>query len=157
MNTLIAPAINLGILIVVMVVYLRDPVCQFIEARHRSVGDEIKRVREMLRNSQEKHDEFSAKLKSISVEITALREQAKQDAQATKLRILSESQKTCGSIVSDARSAAEGLYSDLRSRLFSDVGQQVLNRAEVLMRERLTGDDKARIRKEFSSQVGATK
>ena len=157
MHSLIAPAINLGILLVVLFVYLKTPIQQFVSNRAVTVGQELKKVREMLRDAQEKHDEFSAKLKSIEIEVSALREQAKQDAQAAKLRILSEAQRACSTIVSDARSTSEGMYADLKTRLFSEIGQQILARTEVILRDRLTGDDRARIHSEFSTQVEAMK
>lgn len=153
MQTLIWPAANLAILIAIFFKYLRQPVRQAVSQRHAELRDELKKVRELLQRAQERHDEFSAKLKSIEVETTALHEQAKQDAQSAKLRVLSEAQRTSASVVSDARLAADHLMKDLRSQLFSEIGMRVVGRAESLIRDRLTGDDRARIRREFSTQV----
>lgn len=153
MQTLIWPALNLGILIAIFFKFLRQPIRQAVAQRHSDLRDELKKVRELLQRAQERHDEFSAKLKSIDVETTSLREQAKQDAQAAKLRILSEAQRTSASVVTDARAGADHLVSELKTQLFSEVGVRVVNRAEALIRERLTGDDRARIRQEFSSQL----
>lgn len=157
METLIAPSINLGILIVVLAYYLRAPLRAFIAGRHSAVRDEVAKVREMLQQAQDKHNEFSSKLKAIDVEITSLREQAKQDAQATKLRVLSEAQRLSSTIVSDARATAEGAFADLKRQLHVEIGTRAIDRAEALLRDRLTGDDRARIRNEFSSQVEAVR
>lgn len=152
-TSLAAPAFNFFVLVGALAYYLKQPLKSFVHQRHLTVGEDLRKVRQLLRESQERYDEFSAKLKAIDVELTSLREQARQDAQTTKLRILSEAQRTSGHIVADARTAAEGLYSELKSKLYGDFAGRILERAESIMRERLTGDDRARIQKEFSTQV----
>ena len=153
MSELIFPFINLSILIVIMVVYLREPLRTFVLDRHTGLRDELRRVRDLLSQAQARYNEFTSKLKAMDAEIASLRDQAKQDAAASQSRILAEAQKLSATIISDSRASAQGLYSQLKSELFADVGSRVLDRAEVMMRERLTGDDRARIRREFSTQV----
>lgn len=153
MSELIFPFINLAILIAVMVVYLRAPLRAFVNDRHTGLREELSRVRDMLTQAQGRYNEFTSKLKAMDAEIANLRDQAKQDAAGTKSRILAEAQKLSAAIVSDSRVSAQGLYAQLKSELFADIGTKVLDRAEALMRERLTGDDRARIQREFSNQV----
>jgi F-type H+-transporting ATPase subunit b len=153
MSELIFPFINLVILIVIFVVYLREPIAKFVTDRHVTIRDELQRVRALLGQAQSQFDEFSGKLKAMDAEIAGLREQAKQDASAAKSRILAEAQRLSATIVTDARASAQGLYSQLKQELFAEIGSKVLDRAEAILRERLTGDDRARIRREFSTQV----
>ena len=86
-----------------------------------------------------------------------LKEQARQDAQGAKQRIASESQKLSATIVSDARTTAQNFYAELKAQLLQELGARVLDRTEAVLRERLTGDDKVRIRQEFSVQVEGAK
>lgn len=153
MSELIFPTINLAILLVIMVVYLREPIRSFVRVRHETLRDELRRVRELLSGAKTKYEEFSSKLKAMEAEIQSLRDQARQDAAASQARVLAEAQALSATIVSDARKSVQGMYGQLKSELFVEVGHKVLDRAEVLLRERLTGDDRARIRHEFSSQV----
>jgi F-type H+-transporting ATPase subunit b len=153
MSELIFPTINLTILIVVMVVYLREPLRGFVRARHEELRDELRRVRELLVSAKSKYEEFSAKLKAMEAEIQSLRDQTNQDVSATKSRVLAEAQALSATIVSDSRRSAQGLYGRLKSELFSEVGHKIIDRTEQMIRERLTGDDRARIRNEFSTQV----
>lgn len=155
METLIAPAVNLAILIGVMAYYLRAPIRQFVNERHLSLGQELIRVRELLRTSQGQYDEFSSKLKAIEVETSALREQVRQEALSTKAKIVAEAQKLASGIVADARTSAGGMYDELKNELSSELAGRVLERAEHILRERLTGDDRTRMRNEFSKQVEA--
>jgi F-type H+-transporting ATPase subunit b len=153
MSALIAPAFNLAVLIVLLVVKVKQPLRDHVRNRHLSLKDELESTRQKLSSAQEKYDEFTAKLKTIDAEAAALREQARADAQATQQRIATESKKIAASIVTESRSTAQNLYSDLKSQLLGELGQRVLERAEAMLKERLTGDDRVRIRQEFSQQV----
>ena len=57
----------------------------------------------------------------------------------------------------DAKAASETLFTDLKNQLRAELSTQVLARAETILTERLTGDDKARIRREFSKQVESSR
>ncbi|MFL5812659.1 MAG: hypothetical protein ACJ763_03710 [Bdellovibrionia bacterium] len=153
MSELFAPTINLLILVGILVYYTRHPIKKSVEDRHTGLRDELARVRDLLRQAQEQYNEFSSKLKAIEAETTALRQQAIQDAEAAKQRLVNDAQRMSQGIASDARRGAESLYAELKTQLASEIGGRVLERAEAILRERLTGDDRARIRKEFSTQV----
>jgi F-type H+-transporting ATPase subunit b len=153
MHELIAPVINLAILVTLLVIYLRKPLAQFVTARHETLRDQILNVRKQLTGAQEKYEEFSAKLRTIDSEIAVLREQARQDAQGAKQRAVSEVQRLSANVVSDARAASAQLFDDLKSQLRHDLAVRALDRAEAILNARLTGDDKARLRQEFSTQV----
>ena len=153
METLIAPTINLAILLSILVYYTRAPLRGFVQQRHESLRDELARVREQLKQARVKFDEFSAKLKAIDVEIGAIQQQTRVDAEAMKSRIIAEGQKLSAHVVEDARNGAQNLYSELRAQLYGEFTGRVLDRAEALLKERLTGDDRARIQREFSTLV----
>lgn len=155
MQSLIAPTFNLLVLLGFLAYYLRAPMIEFAKTRSVSVRGELEHVREELRVAQEKHSEFSSKLKAMDAEVSALKAQALQDAQGMKSRLSAEAQRAAANTVSDARSAAVVLYTEFKDQLYAELGGRVLDRAEAILNERLTGDDRARIRKEFATQVGA--
>jgi F-type H+-transporting ATPase subunit b len=153
MSTLLAPALNLGILLFIIFYYTRKPFMEFVRNRSTSLRDDLQRVADQLKQAQQKYEEFSAKLKAMDAEVRSLRDQAKQDGEAMRLRLLADARKLSTVIADDARTAADALYEDFRAQLRSDFATRVLERAEKLLRERLTGDDRARIRQDFSRQV----
>jgi F0F1-type ATP synthase membrane subunit b/b' len=155
METLFAPSFNLLILIIFMVYKLTKPAKEFVSLRHNTIREDIHSVKQELQQAQEKYDEFSSKLKAIDAEIVTLREQGQQDIAAMKKRIVSESGRLSLNIISDAKRAAEGLYLELKGQLYSELSAQVLDRAELLLREKLTGDDRMTIRSDFSRQLEA--
>ena len=151
--SLIAPFFNVTVLVGVLVYFLRKPISDFVSSRHAGLRDEVQRVSEQLRQSQSQFEEFSAKLKAIHAEISALREQAKQDAEATRARVVNDAKKLSAVILSDAKSSADAAFGDLKTQLRTELANRVLERAEALLRERLTSDERVRIRREFSSQL----
>jgi F-type H+-transporting ATPase subunit b len=151
--TLILPAINLSILVGALVYYLRKPLGEFVSGRHTAVRDELLKVREHLRLAQEKYDEFSSKLSAIEAETASMREQALKDGHAVHSRVAAAAQRHSAQIISDARAAGDAMFDEMKGAVYLELGSSVLDRAEVLMREKLTGDDRARIRREFSKQV----
>jgi F0F1-type ATP synthase membrane subunit b/b' len=153
LTALIAPAVNLAILVAFLVVKVKQPLRDHVKARHTNLKEQLLSVQDMLSKSQERYDEFSAKLKAMDAEVSALRDQAKQDAKAAKEKIAVEAKKISASIATEAKSAAGNLYTDLKGQLLSELGNRVLERAETMLKERLTGDDRIRIRQEFSAQV----
>ncbi len=157
METLVAPGINLLILIAALAYYLRTPLRDFVSQRHHTIKGDLHRVRGMLQQAQEQYEEFNSKLKAVDTEVNALREQTRRDAHATKARIIEDAQKTAAGIVNDAKATAQHMFSELKRKISSEIGSAVLDRAETLMRNQLTGDDRVRMREEFSRQVESSR
>ena len=157
MHELIAPTFNVSVLIITLVYFLREPTRAFVSERHTSLKEELERVAAQLREAHEKYNEFSAKLKAIDAEIAGLNSQMRQDAEAMKARIIADVRRVANIIVIDAKAASETLFTDLKNQLRAELSTQVLARAETILTERLTGDDKARIRREFSKQVESSR
>src|SRR3954469_20156344 len=109
MESLLAPIFNLLILIAILVYKLHKPVKDFVSLRHETIRGDLQSVRKELQQAQEKYDEFSSKLKAVDAEIVTLREQGQQETAALKQRILGESRRLSLNIISDAKTAAEGL------------------------------------------------
>ena len=133
--------------------YVRKPLSEFIFQRHVLLRDEVQGVTAKLRQAQEQFDEFSKKLKMIETEAAALKEQAAQDAKTMRQRLLTEARKAYTQIISDAKTSAEALFVEFRIELQKEFGLKVIDLAEKYLRERLTGDDRLRISREFSKQV----
>ena len=153
MESLLISSFNLLILIGFLVYKLRAPTKDYVAQRHLSIRDEIRAVHQQLKEAQEKYDEFSAKLKAIDAEVSALREQTKQETLALKQRMASDARRMASIVVSDAKRSADALFFELKGQLYSELSHRVLDRAEVLIKDRLTGDDRNRICREFSQQV----
>jgi F0F1-type ATP synthase membrane subunit b/b' len=154
LSDLVPGAFNLTLLVGLLFFKTRDPLRQFVRVRHETIREELQRTAIDLRTAKQRFEEFSARLASMQSEAAALREQAKQDAQVTKTRIVDDAKRLASTIVTDARSSGEGLYNDFRRQLREEFAEKVISRAEALLTARLTGEDQARLREDFTRQLG---
>lgn len=155
MENLIAPIFNFTVLVVLLVYFLKQPLRDHVSDRHTTLRDEVQGVESLLQRARERYDEFSAKLKAIDAESAAIREQVRQDAESARLRVMSDAKRLSGVIVADARASAESIVHDFRDQLRVEFSNRVIDRAETILKGRLTGAEQARIRKDFSRKVEA--
>jgi len=146
---------NFAILVIFLYAKLKKPVLDFLQSRHESIKQEIQTVHDQLVQAKKMYDEFSAKLESIDQEIRVLREQSVQDIAQLKERVLEETERLSKMIISDATLASTSLYYEFKKELFAELSCKVLTRTEHILKDRLTGDDHSRLRKEFSMQLEA--
>jgi F0F1-type ATP synthase membrane subunit b/b' len=92
-------------------------------------------------------------LKAIEAEVISKRQAARAEAEQTQKRLIEEARRLAAVIVADSKRAADAAGVDLKEQLRAELATQVIISAEKLIRTRLTGDDRARMRKEFSRQV----
>lgn len=155
MEHLVLPALNFFGLVGLLAYYLRAPLKSFVRNRHALLDTEIRDVSEKLASARAKFEEFSAKLKTIDSEIQSIRTQSRQDAEAMHTRVASDAKRLAERVVVDAKFSADGVFKDLKDSLRAEMGAKVVERAESMLRARLTGDDRVRLRREFSQQVEA--
>jgi len=148
-----APWVNFILLIALLTWKLKAPIRQFVGERHAFIRDEVSRVEGLLKDSKTRYEEFAAKLKAIDAEVQALRAQSVQDGEQMKVRISTDAKRLAGTIIADSQANAKEVFADARNELRLSLGLKIIVRAEDILRSRLTGDDRARIRQEFSRKV----
>ncbi|MGE0614688.1 MAG: hypothetical protein AB7P04_03530 [Bacteriovoracia bacterium] len=152
-TSLILPFINLSLLVAIILYFTRGHLKTFVKNRHETLREEIQTVREQLKAATERYEQFSAKLKAVEAEVSSLTTQMARDAQDMKARIVTHAKQSSSQMVADARGAARGGLEGLKQEVRSEFGWRVISKAEEILTKKLTGDDRARIRKEFSSQM----
>lgn len=148
--------LNLVILVAVGFVKLRKPAKDAIAQRALFMRNELSTVREQLARSKASYEEYSAKLQAIDAELRAMQEENRTQARGMAARITGEAQRLGAQIIQDARTAADAATQDFRRQLVGEFGAKIIQRVEAQVRERLTGDDRLRIRQEFSRMVEGT-
>lgn len=153
METLLAPSVNLFLLLALMAFYLAGPLKAFASSRQKSIREELEESRKLLAEARAKYEDFTFRLGGLGAEAATLKSQAEQDAKRAKDSLIRGAQHLGATIVSDARTAATGMRDDLVSALRVEVAHRALSRAEEQIRSRLTGEERARLRQEFSALV----
>lgn len=157
MSAFAASWLNFGLLVGLMAWKLRAPVKDFVRSRADTLENEITRVRGELSRARAQFDEYSGRLQAIDAELASVREDARQQSQQIRERILGEATRLAAVTLADARESSVAAVDGFRKALASEIGVQILDRVEQLVTARLTGDDRVRMRKEFSRWVGASR
>lgn len=153
MHTLIAPLINFVVLVTILTFAMRKPLKEMVRERHETLKDKLEATQRELASAQKKFEEYSMKLRSLEGEIVDYRRNAVEDAEAMKTRIVHEAKKMADTIVIDAKKTAEAMGSEFKDKMRAELAQSVLVRAENMIRTKLSDNDRARIRKDFSKEV----
>ncbi len=154
MHTLLAPTVNLLILVALLVYFTKDSIRDFFRSRHQRFDQEINAVKVALAKAKSDHEEALSKLRGAQAEIETMTRQGEREIVETRQKILADAQAAAAKIVSDARQTAEAMSQDFRRQLSAEFGTLVLERAEKLIKERLTQDDRKRMASEFTKQLG---
>jgi len=152
-ETLAAPLVNLGLLLAVMAHYLKGPLKAFVVERQTTVRAELEAARGLLSEAKAKNEDLTSKLEALSAEVSALSSQAAEDARRAQDRLVQAARQAGASVVADAQAAAGAMRSELLAGLRKEVALRALARAEDQIRSKLTGEERARLRKEFSAMV----
>ena len=153
MEDLIPQIVNFSILLALLSWKLIGPFKAFVAQRSESIGAEIRNTSEQLRTAQAQLTEFGAKLTAVDHEIQMMRQEAKSEASRSHERIVNEAKRLSDQVVREANARKNSLVAEMRSRLAAELAEKVILRSEALLRGRLTGDDRVRLRKEFSNQL----
>ena len=153
MMKLILSYINFAILIGVIVKLVGPKFKIYVRERHETIKKNLEINRLRMREAKAQYDDFSSKLKVVTQEADALRAQIQKEAQETSARQISNAKTATGAMIADARQAAQSLLQDFKQELKAEVGARVVGRAEEVLRQKLSADDRVRIRKEFSQSL----
>jgi F0F1-type ATP synthase membrane subunit b/b' len=152
-KTLGAGFVNLGIFTAIIYKTGKKPFLDFVSTRSKTLHEQIQDAKSQLDVAHTQYSEFKAKLDSIESEVSALRAQNTQDVAGVSTKIREAASQQASQIVAEARLSRDAALIAAKRRIALDVGQQIIERAETLIQSRITGDEKARIRRDFSNQL----
>ena len=150
---LIAPFINFAILIGAFIYFLRTPVRSFVHSRHTALKTELDTTHAKLVSAEKQYQEYTHRLSMMDAEIASLLQQIREEAETTKVRIITEAKRTADQIVIDSKRTSESMVTEFKDQIRAELANQVIARTEVLLKSRMTGDVREQLKKDFSKQV----
>lgn len=153
LSSLLYPFINFAILVGALFYFLKAPTKAFVRTRHTSLKDELDRVQVKLTEAQRQYSDYSQRLTSMDAEITNLVQTVRSEAESAKVRIITEARRSADQIVIDSKRTAEAMMTEFKDQVRVDLANQVIARAEVLLKSKMTGDVREQLKKDFSKQV----
>lgn len=154
MKELFAPFVNVLILSGVLVYFLREPVRAFVRARHAGLKRELKGAREQLELAEKRARELGARISGLEGEVETLRADSRRETEALRKATIENAKKLADQYVADAKGFGEGVAREVKEELRRELVEKIFQSAEETIRKTVSGDDRLRMAKEFSQDVG---
>lgn len=149
--------VNMILFIAFLVYILRGPVKNAFAAR----GEAIRKTREEAGQRRARADamatEIQSRLGRIEQEVQAIRERALADGERQKRELLAAAEAEAAKILLAARNEVDNRLKSARQELTEYAGQLTSERAEVLLREKITDNDKTKLFRDSLTQIGETR
>jgi F-type H+-transporting ATPase subunit b len=150
---LVYPIINFTILVALLFYFLKKPVTAFVSNRHTSLKQELEDAQKKLAEAQKQYQEYAQRLSTMDAEVSTMVQQIRSEAEAARVKIVTEAKRMADEIVIDSKRTSESLIEEFKERVRTDLADQVILRAEAHLKARTTGDVRERLMKDFSKQV----
>jgi F-type H+-transporting ATPase subunit b len=151
--TLTFSAVNLAIFIFILARFAWPAIRTAVADRHRQVVDTLAQAEEAMRAAQALKQEWERRMATLTSELDALRQQAREEIAREREQILAAAQRTAEGIRRDAERAAEQEIRAAQSALREEVARQALALATQRARDQLTAGDHERFVADFLQQV----
>lgn len=150
-------AVNLTILLLVLVYYLKQPVKNFLIERRGIIGNEIDDAQKAIAEAKKIHAEYEEKLKHLDEEIRSLKESIQQQGEIERKEILKQAEMASEKIIAEARESIELESARARREIQSQAIELALDIAEDLIKQHLSSSDKQSMLENFVKRMGEEK
>lgn len=122
----------------------------------RSVA--IKRAADEARDRRERADrvagDIQARLKQVEDELQQIRARAEQEGERQKKELIAAAEVEAARIIANAKSEVDNRLKNARTELTEFAGQLAAERAEQIVRDKITPQDQAKLFRESLAEVG---
>lgn len=121
----------------------------------------IQRASQEARERHEKADrvatDIQARLAQVEEELRLIRERAEQEGERQKRELIAAAEQESSRILQNARAEVDSQIKHAKGELTEYAGQLASERAEQLLRERITPQDQAKLFKDSLDEVGGAR
>ena len=149
--------INFVIFVSILGFLLRKPLKSMIAERHNTLRVDIEATREQLAEAQKKFQDYSLRIQSLDQEVATIVQEARMEAEASRVRIITQAKRMADGVIIDAKRGAESMVGEYKQQVRSDLANQVIARAEQMIRQKLNEADRERLKNDFWQQVGVAR
>ena len=144
---------NVILFLLVMRRFALPVVRDFVRDRHARILRDLNAADEARAEALRLKAEWEQRLAHLEESIAGMRDQARQDAERERERILADARRTAERIQRDAEQAAAAELRQIRAELRVELARQAMQQAEKTVRERWTDADQQRFVADFLKQV----
>ena len=147
-------AVNLAAFLWVLFYFLGGPVKKAFSDRHEKIRSEAEEARARRAKADQLAADIEARLKQIEADVASIRERAVADGERQKRELIAAAEAEAQKILQAARHEVDNRVKHARQELTEYAGQLAADRAEQLIREQITDQDKQKLFADSVREVG---
>jgi F-type H+-transporting ATPase subunit b len=129
------------------------PVKRALAGRHEQIQRDAAEARERRAKADQMAADIQARLAQLEGEVRAIRERAQVEGERQKGELLAAAEAEAQKILQNARNEVDNRLKNARHELTEYAGQLATERAERLLREKITDADQQKLFRESLSEV----
>ncbi len=146
--------VNMLLFLWVLWHFLSKPIKKALADRHEKVRSEAEEARARRAKADQLAADIEARLKQIEDDVRSIRDRAQADGERQKRELIAAAEAEAQKILQAARSEVDNRVKHARQELTEYAGQLASDRAEQLLRETITDEDKRKLFAESVREVG---
>lgn len=151
--TWIFKLVNMFLFLGLLGYFVGGPVKRALAARTAAIQLAAEEARTRRVKADQVAGDIRARLALLEDEVKAIRERAQQEGERQKRELVAAAEAEAAKILASARAEVDNKLKNARQELTEYAGQLASDRAEHILRERITPDDQRKIFQESLKQV----
>jgi len=145
--------INFILFLIVLYIFALPRIKSFISERSEKIQQALKEAEETKTLAENKLKEYEKKIALLGKEVEEIRKAVEKEGEAEKERIIAAAEKEAEIIKWQAKIIAEQELKQAKVELKKELAKLSLERAEQIIKEKITKDDQARLVKDYITQI----
>ena len=146
--------VNMALFIWLLWHFLAKPVKKAFADRHEKVRGEAEEARARRAKADQLASDIAARLEKMEADVRAIRERAVADGERQKRELIAAAEAEAQKILQSARHEVDNRLKHARQELTEYAGQLASDRAEQLLRETITDEDRKKLFAQSVRDVG---
>jgi F-type H+-transporting ATPase subunit b len=135
---------------------LRKPLSQALGGRVKGIEDQLSELEAQKAEAEKKLAEYNQKFAQLEKETEGIVAEYVRQGEDAKVRILKEAEAAADKLQAQAQKNIESEIQRVKVRLQAEILDKALAKAEVLVKEKVTGDDQEKLVDEYLAKVVAS-
>ncbi|HEU5057313.1 MAG TPA: ATP synthase F0 subunit B [Kofleriaceae bacterium] len=137
--------LNFAVFLGLLVKFARPKLVGYLRTRHEAVKGQLDEAARLRADARAKLDEYNRRIAGVDAEVNKLLAEIRAEAEAEREMILAQARSQANALKLEAQRRIDAEIARARLALEREVAAAAVAAAEVILRERTTSDDQARM------------
>lgn len=149
--------LNMIVFLALLFYFLRGPVTAALAQRHADIQREATEAKERRERADKMANEIQARLSQVEEELRSIRQRAEAEGQRQRQELIAAAEQEAAKILQQARNEVDNRLKSARHELTEYAGQLASERAQAILKEKITEADQKKLFEESLREVSEVK